>query len=331
MARISQDEIRARVNQGLYRPLSEIAEYESPVDGLGFGLSAIDKTTGGLRPSKLNIVAGFSSHGKSSLMMTLAVRYMDEGVLYVTSDDTDDMVLGKLIAMHAGMEFEEVMKRGNAKFRKRYCREHFGSLLVAAPRDGGYNKGKLAILYQRATDEFGFVPKVAFFDFLTLLDVGPRGEGFQGARNQARDMKALCRETEDTVWLVGHQKNRSALEGQAQLMTHLEMAQIVGQESDGHILGVRRKIDVVKMDDEEMLKEELVPTTHVAVMKNKVTGRRSPTPVGVEYVIDPVSGIIREYSDEDNDRLGALAPKPASAAPKARIANPWANREAEDD
>lgn len=300
---LDDDEIRARTARhfhGLYRPLDEIAATVPTVAGLSTGLDAIDRMTGGLRPRKLNLVVGFSSHGKTALMLSIIVRNLDKRCLFISADDTDDILLMKLLAMHLGCSVADVEAAGPA-WRINAAREHFPNLAIAVPQESNsYSVDQLKQLYHMVSVQMGAPVELVGFDYLSLLTLrqGEVENGALATRQKAIEIKQLIRETPDAVWMVGQQCNRGAGSNcPALLMTHVEFGGI--QETDGVMIGCRRRVDTTQMSDHQLWEESIAPTTNISVMKNKVTGVKSENPVGIPYLIDPVSGLIRPMLDSD--------------------------------
>jgi hypothetical protein len=303
---------KASGNAGLYRSLSQIASDEPKTEGLLTGLDRLDRLTGGLRPAKLNLVGGYSGNGKTALMLSIGVRNMSEDApwLFFTADDSDDAVLQKVLAMHLGVPLDEVETRG-PRWRTEQVRDLEGCLLVAAPqRSSTYTAEELLWVYEEATEAWGIPPKLVCFDYLSLLGLSADSDnGLASVKTKAAKLKSLARRTSDSVWLVGHQcKKEAGSDCPALTLNHLEFGG--HQEADGVVLGCRRRLTTTKLPDWEMELEEGQPTTNVSVMKNKVTGRTSPDPRGVPYVIDPATGLVRDFADDEQrarDRKGNTA------------------------
>lgn len=295
-----EDAIGAPSAGGLYRSLVDVAEFEPEQKGLLTGLTYLDKLTGGLRSGKLNLTAAFSSHGKTSLMMTIGVANMAEETpwLFFTADDTDDTALARVLAMYYDLTTEEVELKG-PKWRAARAQELEGQLLVCAPHHAStYQAEELMMVYEEVTEYWGRPPAYACFDYLSMLGISSYGDDRNKVVAQARALKRVARQTDDTVWMVGHQCIKSAgAECPALLMTHLEYGG--HQEADGIVFGCRRRIDTTPMKDWEMALEEETPTTNISIMKNKVTGKKSPNPIGTVYVIDARTGMVREMTEEE--------------------------------
>lgn len=286
---------------GLFRSLTEIASTEPTQEGLLSGLSYLDRLTSGLRPGKLNLVAAYTSHGKTALMLTIGVVNMSEDTpwLFFTADDSDDIVLGKVMGMAYGMSVEEVYAKG-PKWRTAIAQELEGQVLVCAPqRTSTYSTEEMLWVYEEVTEYWGKPPAYCCFDYLSLLGMNQGADERVNVIAKAQRLKALARQTGDSVWLVGHQcKKDAGSDCNALTLNHLEYGG--HQESDGIVIGCRRRIDTTKMPDWELELEADTPTTNISVMKNKITGRRSPNPMGMPFVIDSVSGLVREMTEPEH-------------------------------
>lgn len=299
---LSRDEyqgLKGQMESRLFRSLDEIAEDEITEEGINIGLDAIDRTTGGLRAGRLNLFVGYTSHGKTAGMLTTIVNNLDNLCsLFITGDDTDHEILSKVLAMSHGITTDDVRRYG-AQWRRDQARELSDHLFIAAPQKGNYTIDSLAVIVDRAIDLFGQVPDLIGFDYLTLLALRDSDENiYSNVRKQALAFKQLIRIFPQATYMVGHQCNRTVLTSQGPLMTnHIEAGGV--QETDGVIVGFRRKVDTERLTEEQIYEEAEFPTVNVSVLKNKVTGRRSPNPIGVVYAIDPVSGMLRERTQEE--------------------------------
>lgn len=289
-----------------FRPLVEIARYEPKVEGVEFGLPHLDKLTGGLRPSKLNLVVGYSHHGKTSLMLRALIyniKTFGHPCLFISGDDTDDMLLCKIIAMMEDIPTEQVESNG-PEWREEYVEYNLKrSLVIAATRDE-YHADTLKGIYEEAAYHLTEIngeptqPKIVGFDYLSILKSGNGfGDGgFVNIKQNCYIIKRVARDHPDSVWMVGHQCRKSAADATALTLNDLEYGG--HQQADGVIIGCRRN-NLATMDDDQIREENLVPKVWVSVLKNKVTGRKSANPIGHPFVLDPISGYIRETRDSD--------------------------------
>ena len=287
-----------------FRELKEIARYEPKVEGVEFGLSYLDKLTGGLRPQKLNLVVGYSHHGKTTLMLRAILHNLDNGIpaLFISGDDTDDMLLCKIIAMRERITTEEVEANG-PDWREEYVDIHLKKLLVIAGTRDEYYISDLSNIYESAASHlselngFATEPAIVGFDYITILKLGQHDSGgFNDVVAKANAIKKVARKHPNSVWMVGHQCRKSAADTNALTLNDLEYGG--HQQADGVIIGCRRE-NMAQMSDDQLRDEQICPKVGISVMKNKVTGRKSSNPIGHPFLIDPVSGYIREIQDSD--------------------------------
>lgn len=295
----------------LFRSLDEIARFEPKVEGIQFGLPPLDKLTGGLRPGKLNIIAGYSHHGKTSLMMRAVNHSIDIGkrCLFISGDDTDDILLTKLIAMREGCSTEQVEANG-PQWRADYVELHLEPYLVLAAARDDYTPYDVQDIIENSYPWFdGESPEIICFDYVSILKVpfGGNNGGYTNVQNAIYSLKKLIREHKNSVWMVGHQCRKDAADVDALTLNHLEYGG--HQQADGVIIGCRRG-NMATMSDDQLRDEEQCPKVWLSVMKNKVTGRKSANPCGHPFLIDPVSGYIREILDSDRPtHINAPRPK----------------------
>lgn len=304
---LNSDDISRRIQalttpgERLFRSLGEIAEHERPTQGIQTGLNGIDSLTGGLQPGRLNTFVGYTSHGKTTGMLTTICNNIDAGLkmLLVSGDDTDDDILFKLLAMRHQMSPEDVSVKGK-RWRRDAVAELEGQVVIAGAGTSAWNVDSLALVIEDFKECTGAYPDLVGYDYLTTLSFpGQAGEPYAVVPKQARAIKDLIRAYRHTTFMVGHQCNRGIVSGNvtALLTRHVEYGGV--QETDGVMIGFRRKLDTEDLSDEQIEEEGRYPTVNVSVMKNKVTGKRSPNPAGFLYSIDPISGIIRERTIDE--------------------------------
>lgn len=312
-----RERIGASSDAGLYRSLEQIALHEVKVEGVLTGLPYIDRLTGGLRPGKLNLAGGYSANGKTALMLSTGVRQMDEDApfLFFSSDDSDDTLLCKVLSMVYELPLDEVEMNG-PKWRAKAVKSLEGQLLICTPQNSStYTADQIKLVYEEVANYWGRPPRFCCFDYLSLLALNQSEDGFGAIKAKAAALKRLARDTDDSVWLIGHQCRKDAgADCHALSLNHLEFGG--HQEADGVVLGCRRRLTTTKMAEWEEHLEEHTPTTNVSVMKNKITGKTSPNPIGTPYVIDAVTGLLRPFT-EDEERARAQKGKGA-AGPLAR-------------
>lgn len=308
----SRERVALNPQGRLFRSMGEIADDEPPDEGIPIGLRGIDNLTGGLQPGVLNLFVGYTSHGKTAGMLTTIVNNIANEVptLFVTGDDTDVAVLYRLLAMWQGMSVSDVKAKGK-RWRRDAIAKFEGFLQIAAPAYGSYNVDSLAVMMEHFKNNKGCYPELMGFDYLTLLTAQgtDAGEPMGQVRKQALAMKQFIRTFRHCTFMVGHQCNRSTLARSVRAALETQHIEYGGnQETDGVIIGFRRRRDTEILTDDDMANEAEFPTVNVNVMKNKVTGVISPHPKGYVYAIDTTSGLIRERTmEEKRGRVVGLA------------------------
>jgi hypothetical protein len=144
---------------------------------------------------------------------------------------------------------------------------------------------------------FGESPVVVCFDYISLMKLpGGDNEGFNIRKKYQIFKRNMVRRYDSSIFLVGHQCNKAAGNCTALTLNHMEYGG--HQDADGVVIGCRRNA-LEDLEGEQLRLEMEMPRTYVSVMKNKVTGRKSNNPVGHEYLIDPISGELREILKSD--------------------------------
>lgn len=283
-----------------FRTLEAIAEHESLVNGVEFGLSTLDKLTGGLRPRRLNIVAGYSHHGKTSLMLRgIKHNVIDNEFpcLFISGDDTDDMILHKIIAAVEHISTEQVEANGPKWRRDFISKYNLQDLLMIAATKDDYTLDEIERLIVSASKFFGESPVIVCFDYISLLKIAQGdSDAFNIRKKYQLFKRQLVRRYEETIFMVGHQCNKSAANCGALTLNHMEYGG--HQDADGVVIGCRRNA-LEDLEGDALRVEMAMPRTYLSVMKNKVTGRKSSTPIGTPYLIDPISGEVREILQSD--------------------------------
>lgn len=292
--------------QPLMYSLSEIALMVPKVDGIETGLGQIDRLTGGLRPNKLNFVVGYSSHGKTALMMRTQIHNIDNKnlkCLHISGDDTQDILLGKFIAMREGISTEDVDSYG-PEWRNQYQDLNLKkNLIIAAVRDS-YTTADIERALEEASYRLSEIngelsePDIVVFDYTSMLKLraSDSESTFNDVNGKVYAIKNCIRRHPGIVWMIGHQCRKSAEDARALTLNDLEYGG--HQQADGVVIGCRRD-NMATMAEDKIREEQLCPKVYVSVMKNKITGRKSPNPVGYPYLIDPISGGIREIQESD--------------------------------
>ena len=224
--------------------------------------------------------------------------------LFISGDDTDDMLLHKLIASIEHCSTDQVEENG-PKWRKDFVLKHgLQDLLMIAATKDDYTPDEIERLIASAEKLFGEVPVIICFDYISLMKMpGGDFDGFN-IRKKYQTIKRIIRRYESSIWLVGHQCNKSAANCTALTLNHMEYGG--HQDADGVVIGCRR--NALEDLEGDMLRMEIeMPSTYLSVMKNKPTGRKSMNPAGHQYLIDPTSGEVREILKSDYPSTGPQA------------------------
>jgi replicative DNA helicase len=88
------------------RLLALYAEREAAgeIDGIKFGISSLDKTTNGVQPGELALIAAYTNEGKSQLLAQLAWdACVNQGrnVFFATSETVRDTTMRRILARHS--------------------------------------------------------------------------------------------------------------------------------------------------------------------------------------------------------------------------------------
>jgi hypothetical protein len=297
-----------------YQTLSEIALIEPPVKGVATGWPDVDRILSGgaidasigLQPNRLNEAVGYTSHGKTNGMLSIMLHNLESGMLQViaSGDDSPEALLWKIIAMQQNMHITDVMAQ-TKQWRNHIIAEHLeGRIIIATPLgDEDWNAGNIAVLIESIQQDVNRKVDLFCFDYLGTMKEAANGQIASGASQ----FKKIVRTFPQTVFLLGHQCNRSIVTGSAGngLETkHIEYGGV--KECDGVIIGFRRRVDTEVLTDEIRNHEELVPTTNINVIKNKPTGTIS-SPTGYRHAIDTTSGrIIPLKRDEQHHNVKSI-------------------------
>lgn len=300
---------------------SIIGALENPDSRIMLGLPAIDVLTRGFGPKELIMVSGFAHSGKTQLINTMITQNLDKRVLFFSMDDPAEMILMKLTCMTSGFNadiLERRIRQGDdtAKVElKTAAVDRFKNLIVV---DESLGLGAMSAAVGEATAYWNGEPECIIIDYLELL----QGNAFSddASANVKAKSQALKRWVKDQACpvVVVHQATRSkGAPGQA--ITMLSMA-YGGEQEATMVIGVRRKRDDQSLDTWERQCEQDTVTLHLA--KNKRPPARVTAPEGIDFFMDPETGLIRTLRDGDRRGQQAMPEVVASTASDAlRIAN----------
>lgn len=300
---------------------SIVGALENPDARIMLGLPAVDVLTRGFGPKELIMVSGFAHSGKTQLINTMITHNLDKRILFFSMDDPAEMILMKLTCMTAGYSADVLERRirqgdDTAKVElKTAAIDTFKNLIVV---DESLGLSAMTKAIAEATAHWGAAPECIIIDYLELM----QGNSFSddASANVKAKSQGLKRWVKDQGCpvVVVHQATRSkGAPGQA--ITMLSMA-YGGEQEATMVIGVRRKRDDQSLDSWDRQCEKDTVTLHLA--KNKRPPARVTPAEGVDFFMDPDTGLIRTLKDADRRGQQTLPETPATSASDAlRIAN----------
>ena len=294
---------------------------ENPDSRIMLGLPAIDVLTRGFGPKELIMVSGFAHSGKTQLINTMINQNLDKRILFFSMDDPAEMILLKLCCMSSGFNAEILESRirgGNEEAKvvlKTAAVDTFQNLIVV---DESLGLGAMTQAVKEATEYWGAPPECIIVDYLELM----QGNSFSddASANVKAKSQSLKRWVKDQACpvVVCHQATRSK-GAPGEPITMLSMA-YGGEQEATMVIGVRRKRDDQKLDSWERQCEQDTITLHLA--KNKRPPARVTAPDGLDFAMDPNTGLIRPLREGDRQGQTAITTSEVgnSAADALRIA-----------
>lgn len=259
-------------------------------DRIMLGLDAIDMRTRGFGAKELVFFTGFSHSGKTQLVNTMILNNLDKRIVFFSLDDPAEMILTKLAAMDTGLSGERIereLRDENPNMRSMLvdtCTRLSNLLIV----DDNLGFDGIDLALAEATAMWGEPPQLVIVDYLELMPADDTKVD-NGTKAKAQAFKRWVKSPHVT-WptVVLHQGTRSnAKPGEP--ITLLSMA--YGGEQEATILiGCRRKRDNESLDSWERESHEHTVTLHV--VKNKRPGGRLTAPDGIDFYLDPDTGLI---------------------------------------
>lgn len=277
---------------------SIVGALENPEARIMVGLPAIDVLTRGFGPKELIMVSGFAHSGKTQLINTMITHNLDKRILFFSMDDPAEMILLKLACMTTGFNadiLERRIRQGDEEAKvalKTAAIDTFQNLIVV---DESLGLSAMTSAVTEATAYWGAPPDCIVIDYLELM----QGNAFSddASANVKSKSQALKRwvKDQDCPVIVVHQATRSkGAPGQA--ITMMSMA-YGGEQEATMVIGVRRKRDDQSLDSWDRQCEQDTVTLHLA--KNKRPPARVTPAEGVDFFMDPETGLIRTIKDSD--------------------------------
>ena len=305
---VSDQQSRSKRYQYI-RPFGEAAE--GVLDALvnshnrfKFGLLEIDTLTRGFGPKELILVTGFSHAGKTQLINTAILNNADKRVLFFSMDDPAEMILLKLVCMHEGISAEELERRvrnGDEEailMLRQAATRKYGNLFVVDD-SLGFRGMEQAI--EEATDYWGGAPQCVIIDYLGSIAGDSEAED-GGIKKKVAELKRWIKDKEFPTVVV-HQNTRSR--GKPGEPITIMSGAFGGEQESTILIGVRRKRDDENLDPAERYHHSDTITVHV--VKNKRPPAKITERDGIDFYMDPDTGLIR--SQRPGERLlgGAIA------------------------
>lgn len=304
---LSDEEIRQRVADAENRPefrfiksLTDIGESLVDAlrveDGITLGLTAIDVLTRGFRPQDLIIITGFAHSGKTQMVNTMLLENPDKRVLFFSLDDPSEMILAKLVAMHTGVGSERIEQRvrsgdkDTVEMIMAVAKDTFPNLFVV---DEVIGIPSMLAAVEEATKLWGAPPHAVVIDYVEMMPgSGSNDDHGANVKQKINALKGWAKQAPYPV-IALHQGTRSnAKPGEPITLLSLGFS---GEQQATVVMGVRRKKDDADAEEYERRQHEHTITVHV--VKNKRPGGRCTRYDGVDYKMDPLTGVIGEIRD----------------------------------
>lgn len=317
--------LEAPARQRAYKyvhPLSDAAQglidyAQNPEGRFMLGLHDIDVMTRGFGRKELVYVTGRAHSGKTQVVLQAICNNPDRRIIVFTPDETSELVLSKLVAMHHGIDSEDIERRIKANDQaaidivRKTATHDFRNLIVI---DESLTMGQMFEAVQEAEDFWGGKVDCIVVDFLELIPSGDEGHDGVVAKSQA--MKRFAHDIDAPVICLHQASRSSGTRGQAAGMNAMRYG---GETEAIFVLEVFRKKENPELDEWERMAEADSVTVNVA--KNK----RPPCKKGeVDLYLDPQTGRVRVQAAPI--KRDDLRPQPQQAA-QPNPAQAWQDRE----
>lgn len=311
------DALAARTSSYKYvHPFSQTTDtlleaLESSDDRFRLGLSEIDVLTRGFGAKELILVTGFSHAGKTQLINTAILNNSGKRILFLSLDDAAEMILLKLACMAEGVTAQELEQRvrqhdeSAKQILRQVASRKFGNLICI---DDSLSLDQIQKAVAEATDYWGAPPEAIIIDYLgSIAGIGADDED-GGVKNKAAALKRWAKSTPCPV-IVVHQQTRSR--GAPGAAVTITSGAFGGEQEATILIGVRRKRDDESLDPWE--RDHHANTVTVHVPKCKRAGGKITPREGIDFYMDPDTGLIRSLRDTDRLHMHAIAREHAAA------------------
>lgn len=308
-------------NYTYVRPLSEASRSfidvaENPGNRLMLGLPEIDVLTRGFGPRELVLLTGFAHSGKTQLVNTMIVNNAGRRLLFFSLDDPAEMIVVKLLSMKSGLsadELEKAVRRGDPEVRDLLltAEDQFPFLTIV---DQALTFDQMQDAVDEATALWGNPPHGVIIDYMGLVPSHSDGEG--SIQDKSKELRRISKSW-DWPTLCVHQGTRSQCPP-GKPITLLSLA--YGGEAEGTmVLGTRRKAEADDADASD--RHFYADTITVHLVKNKRPPGKKTSYEGVDYFMDPTTGMIRQPrpGDRSSSPSPAAAARAVTAPPEAQL------------
>lgn len=277
-------------------------------DGIGLGLLELDALTRGFRAGDLVLIVGYVHSGKTQLVNTMILNNPTKRVLFFSMDDPAEMILAKLVSMATNIragELERSVRDGDEytiDMIRKTVHEGFENLIVV---DDSVGILAMKRAVEEAREVWGADPDAVCIDYLGIIP----GRADEEARAIPENAKALKVWARQNPWptIVVHQGTRTNSPPGAPIT--LKSAAFGGDAQASVLLGVRRKSHNEELSDEERTMHENTTTLHL--VKNKRPGGKLTHHSGMDFYIDPNTGMVRPLEEGDLHRTVRSTPSAA--------------------
>lgn len=285
------------------RSLSEAGEDLLDVvrntDGrLQMGIPEVDMMTRGFGRGELILCTGRAHSGKTQVTLHMVSHNVrSKNILLFTPDEVAPLVLSKLMAMHFGVNAEQIeqLVRSGDQETERLVRHaassEFKNLIVV---DDSLTLPQMAQALEEAEDYWSAPADLVIVDYLELI---PGESGVDGVVAKSQALKRWTKQADVPVFCLHQSSRSSAPRGQA---AGLNSGKYGGEQEAIMLIEVYRKRENESLDEFDRQRHRNTITVNVA--KNK----RPPSKRGeIDLFIDPATGAIRSLRDEDMFTYGS--------------------------
>lgn len=298
---------------------SIVEALENPEDRITLGLSAIDVLTRGFGAKELIFISGFAHSGKTQIVNTMIKNNLDKRILFFSMDDPAEMILLKLSCMLTGFNaevLEQRIRNGDSTAKVELKTAAVDTLKNLIVVDESLGLAAMTQTVEEATRYWGAPPECIIIDYLELMQGDSVSD--DASANVKRKSQSLKRwvKDQDCPVIVVHQATRSkGAPGQAVSMLSMAYG---GEQEATMVIGVRRKRDDEKLDSWERQQERDTVTLHLA--KNKRPPARVTPAEGVDFYMDPETGLVRMLREGDRGGQTQIVTEVNSAAEAVKVA-----------